>query len=151
MLTTDCGAATGDACLECADSHRKDLAQAGCTLKEISSLCGGASPCAEEFQKDCPAKERSDKQSCLKCAESHASDLQKANCTQKQVEGFCGGGPGPGPSPSPPGPSPAGDMKRVLLDNSGATAVGGRCLDSSPAGYYYSEASTETGKTKVGT
>ena len=95
-LVKDCGAATGDACIECAKSHRQDLAQAGCTPREVASLCGGS------------------------------------------------------PGPSPPGPSPSGyDLKKVLLDNTAAeTAIGGRCLDGSPAGYYYGPPSGTEGSNK---
>jgi hypothetical protein len=142
-LTKDCGTAAGDACAKCAESHQQDLSQAGCTHTEIDAFCGD-STCAKEFIKDCRVKDRKDKQSCLKCTQTHKADLEKATCTEAEVDSLCGGGPSPGPGPAPPGPGPAppaGDvLNKVLLDNSDASAVGGRCLDGSDAGYHYAAA-----------
>ena len=143
LITKDCGTATGDACKKCVQSH--GLHEHGCTNAQIALFCGGPSPCAKELDKDCPAKERAHKRACMECAQAHEADLQKANCTKTEVQEICAGGPSPAPGPAPPSPSPgpAGDvLTKFLLDNSNASAVGGRCLDGSPSGYYYAGAKT---------
>jgi hypothetical protein len=68
--------------------------------------------------------------------------LKAAGCTDAGVEALC---------KAQPPPKGGDDLKKVLLDNSDEkTAIGGRCLDGSPAGYYYGPPSgTGSGKWSI--
>ena len=146
LLEQDCANDTGEACEQCAEAHGLHLH--GCSKSQIGSFCNsaGSASCDKEFNKVCPASARKDENSCLECARTHRRDLEEAKCTPAHIEHVCSGAgpsPGPGPSPTPPGPgpSPGSDLlTKILLDNSDPSAVGGRCLDGSPAGYHYGEA-----------
>ena len=88
--------------------------------------------CQSEITKDCGTATGD---ACKKCVESHG--LHKHGCTNAQIASICAGGP----SPTPPSPGPAGNvLTKVLLNNSDPSAIGGRCGDGSPAGYYYAAA-----------
>jgi hypothetical protein len=105
----------------------------------IVSLCTliSADTCSTTLEADCGNAMKQGEQPCLKCAQQHESDLKAAGCTTAGVEAIC---KGTGPSPPGPSPGPHGhyDLKKVLLDNSDEKkAIAGRCLDGSPAGYYY--------------
>jgi hypothetical protein len=104
-----------------------------CTLTAAVS----ADTCNAKLKADCGSAMKQGTQPCLTCAKQHESDLKAAGCTVAGVEAIC---KGTGPSPPGPSPGPHGDydLKKVLLDNSDEKkAIGGRCLDGSPAGYYY--------------
>ena len=88
--------------------------------------------CQSEITKDCGTATGD---ACKKCVESHG--LHKHGCTNAQIASICAGGP----SPTPPSPGPAGNvLTKVLLNNSDPSAIGGRCGDGSPSGYYYAGA-----------
>lgn len=105
-----------------------------CSLIAVACLASALADCRSQLTTDCGSATGT---ACVRCARSHQSDLTRAGCTVKEVGSLCGVSPGP----SPPGPVPGRyDLKMVLLNNSDAEngpAVGGRCLDGSPAGYYY--------------
>ena len=120
------------ACDKCGRQHESDLAAAGCTVAEVEQLCDGSTDaCDSKLQQVCGNEIKEGEQACDRCGRQHESVLKAAGCTVAEVGKLCQGG-------HPPRPKGGNDLKKVLLDNSNEkTAIGGRCLDGSPAGYYY--------------
>ena len=105
-----------------------------CILTAALAVAASADQCETALKSFCAA-DIGLPASCDQCALSHKSALRKAGCTQAEAISLCKGGPSPGPSPAP------GAFTKILL---GDGAGGGKCLDGSPAGYYYGSATNAT-------
>jgi hypothetical protein len=109
------------------------------SVLSLVALCASlTSSCEDELLKVCP-KPWATPAACEKCASKHLPALLLSGCNEPKIKAACHGD-----APSPPG----SNITKYLLDD-GAIDNGGRCLDGTPAGYYYQQANVSMQSTWV--